>query len=92
MPTKGKFIEFRLQFDPLCSSELLLEMAEELKDKLYNDLCETTRDQYYPVPMQVTYEVITEWISKDDVCKCDGLTVSVNGEAICSKCGKVQVN
>jgi hypothetical protein len=85
------YMEFRLYFEPNTNTELLSEMAEELKDKLYNDLVDTTSDGAYPNPTDVTYEITRELLPPD-VCACVGLTVMVGDETICSKCGKVQVN
>lgn len=54
------FVEFRVYFDPRTNQDLLHEMADAVKDRLY-DLFEGTEDESsgpLPSPHDVTFELV----------------------------------
>jgi len=64
---KKLYIEYRVYFDPSTNQELLSEVAEAVKDKLY-DMFD---DEDTPVPSlhDVTYELVMEIPPSNEVKK-----------------------
>jgi hypothetical protein len=62
MTDKRLFVEFRVEFDPSTNQELLNEVAEALRDRMWDilDGCELCDDEVQPTPSakDITFELV----------------------------------